>query len=189
MSSLRRGHADLLCIVPISTNDPRRESRGSFHTGVLEVGQEVFLASPAPSRFLTWNYPCRRSGGMENSSDLNCIYIICLIQELILPLCESLHIILFRPQDFLFRNCIQYVKQFWYRPSESLRNFRPSAPACAIQQNAPLDSNGHLLLAVGSCGHVTMYVHLLHGALASFQHRTCCPEIHGHPTSSHSSAG
>ena len=25
-SSLRRGHANLLCIVPISTDDPRRES-------------------------------------------------------------------------------------------------------------------------------------------------------------------
>ena len=28
MSSLRRGHANLLCIVPILTDDPRRESKG-----------------------------------------------------------------------------------------------------------------------------------------------------------------
>jgi hypothetical protein len=27
VSSLRRGHANLLCIVPILTDDPRRESR------------------------------------------------------------------------------------------------------------------------------------------------------------------
>ena len=37
MSSLRRGHANLLCIVPILTDDPRRESKctraafGSVH--------------------------------------------------------------------------------------------------------------------------------------------------------------
>ena len=29
VSSLRRGHANLLCIVPILTDDPRRESRKS----------------------------------------------------------------------------------------------------------------------------------------------------------------
>ena len=28
VSSLRRGHANLLCIVPILTDDPRRESTG-----------------------------------------------------------------------------------------------------------------------------------------------------------------
>ena len=30
VSSLRRGHANLLCIVPILTDDPRRESRSQF---------------------------------------------------------------------------------------------------------------------------------------------------------------
>ena len=35
VSSLRRGHANLLCIVPILTDDPRRESKGSFETHVL----------------------------------------------------------------------------------------------------------------------------------------------------------
>ena len=34
MSSLRRGHANLLCIVPILTDDPRRESRKS-HSSLL----------------------------------------------------------------------------------------------------------------------------------------------------------
>ena len=32
VSSLRRGHANLLCIVPILTDDPRRESEGSLAT-------------------------------------------------------------------------------------------------------------------------------------------------------------
>ena len=31
VSSLRRGHANLLCIVPILTDDPRRESTGGVH--------------------------------------------------------------------------------------------------------------------------------------------------------------
>ena len=35
VSSLRRGHANLLCIVPILTDDPRRESKGRFETHVL----------------------------------------------------------------------------------------------------------------------------------------------------------
>ena len=30
VSSLRRGHANLLCIVPILTDDPRRESKRRF---------------------------------------------------------------------------------------------------------------------------------------------------------------
>ena len=39
VSSLRRGHANLLCIVPILTDDPRRESRGTQldHTPVAAV--------------------------------------------------------------------------------------------------------------------------------------------------------
>jgi len=31
VSSLRRGHANLLCIVPILTDDPRRESETKLH--------------------------------------------------------------------------------------------------------------------------------------------------------------
>ena len=33
VSSLRRGHANLLCIVPILTDDPRRESKRLIRTG------------------------------------------------------------------------------------------------------------------------------------------------------------
>ena len=33
VSSLRRGHANLLCIVPILTDDPRRESNNLYLTG------------------------------------------------------------------------------------------------------------------------------------------------------------
>ena len=37
MSSLRRGHANLLCIVPILTDDPRRESNN--HKGLGQFGK------------------------------------------------------------------------------------------------------------------------------------------------------
>ena len=36
VSSLRRGHANLLCIVPILTDDPRRESKGKGWDAVNE---------------------------------------------------------------------------------------------------------------------------------------------------------
>ena len=36
VSSLRRGHANLLCIVPILTDDPRRESEYIFKFDVLD---------------------------------------------------------------------------------------------------------------------------------------------------------
>ena len=35
VSSLRRGHASLLCIVPMLTDDPRRESKGPEPSGRL----------------------------------------------------------------------------------------------------------------------------------------------------------
>ena len=35
MSSLRRGHANLLCIVPSSTDDPRRESNARTYASTL----------------------------------------------------------------------------------------------------------------------------------------------------------
>ena len=44
VSSLRRGHANLLCIVPILTDDPRRESGkvlGMFHKCQSNVDQNV----------------------------------------------------------------------------------------------------------------------------------------------------
>ena len=36
VSSLRRGHANLLCIVPILTDDPRRESGDKAHQGCYD---------------------------------------------------------------------------------------------------------------------------------------------------------
>jgi len=36
VSSLRRGHANLLCIVPILTDDPRRESKKHEVTSVSQ---------------------------------------------------------------------------------------------------------------------------------------------------------
>ena len=43
VSSLRRGHANLLCIVPILTDDPRRESNN--HICSAPTGVQLFLTS------------------------------------------------------------------------------------------------------------------------------------------------
>ena len=40
VSSLRRGHANLLCIVPILTDDPRRESENGLTTCFPTPGTE-----------------------------------------------------------------------------------------------------------------------------------------------------
>ena len=37
VSSLRRGHANLLCIVQMLTDDPRRESSQILHTKILSI--------------------------------------------------------------------------------------------------------------------------------------------------------
>ena len=47
VSSLRRGHANLLCIVPILTDDPRRESKVQ---GVLQVQRVGNLEAMAKYR-------------------------------------------------------------------------------------------------------------------------------------------
>merc|ERR1719433_224933 len=52
VSSLRRGHANLLCIVPILTDDPRRE----------------VLILPLPQISTVWrcqNSPCHSTDGMQ----------------------------------------------------------------------------------------------------------------------------
>ena len=41
MSSLRRGHANLLCIVPILTDDPRRESESTEHKSRWTTGTQL----------------------------------------------------------------------------------------------------------------------------------------------------
>ena len=56
VSSLRRGHANLLCIVPILTDDPRRESNVEEARLTLDCGDRVFAcvpgdAEPASSDF------------------------------------------------------------------------------------------------------------------------------------------
>jgi hypothetical protein len=38
VSSLRRGHANLLCIVPILTDDPRRESNSPVARKCISLG-------------------------------------------------------------------------------------------------------------------------------------------------------
>ena len=47
VSSLRRGHANLLCIVPSLTDDPRRESKGKGWDAVNENSLiiSVFLSA------------------------------------------------------------------------------------------------------------------------------------------------
>jgi hypothetical protein len=41
VSSLRRGHANLLCIVPILTDDPRRESKQTFSKDRRQANQNT----------------------------------------------------------------------------------------------------------------------------------------------------
>jgi len=48
VSSLRRGHANLLCIVPILTDDPRRESNN--HTFSALTGVQQYLTSSGVAR-------------------------------------------------------------------------------------------------------------------------------------------
>ena len=56
VSSLRRGHANLLCIVPILTDDPRRESNYTKITVCLRLSVEV--AKLAPRRHVAAVCPC-----------------------------------------------------------------------------------------------------------------------------------
>ena len=57
VSSLRRGHANLLCIVPILTDDPRRESNGML--GPLLRGRllEDLQAVPVDTLSAAHKYP------------------------------------------------------------------------------------------------------------------------------------
>src|SRR6056300_326773 len=62
VSSLRRGHANLFCIVPILTDDPRRESNVMAHRHArivfLDKKQQdakCSLARPAASEYLLSN--------------------------------------------------------------------------------------------------------------------------------------
>jgi len=47
VSSLRRGHANLLCIVPILTDDPRRESNDACNTRWAQKVPAFFVLSSA----------------------------------------------------------------------------------------------------------------------------------------------
>ena len=56
VSSLRRGHANLLCIVPILTDDPRRES----------IWQQ-FAAQHGEARHVSSCYPCYPCGNVSDT--------------------------------------------------------------------------------------------------------------------------
>ena len=69
VSSLRRGHANLLCIVPILTDDPRRESEMKCSrkdvtgevSGKVLLGKEEFQSmkfSPCPAQ--SWRHQMSR---------------------------------------------------------------------------------------------------------------------------------
>ena len=66
VSSLRRGHANLLCIVPILTDDPRRESTGQDSRNnrpqpkVQEGPHHSFLAALTMEALATWHLVLRR---------------------------------------------------------------------------------------------------------------------------------
>ena len=59
VSSLRRGHANLLCIVPILTDDPRRESAAALYHIMLEynmlLNRQQTRASTHPPTLGPWS--------------------------------------------------------------------------------------------------------------------------------------
>ena len=69
VSSLRRGHANLLCIVPIVTDDPRRESRRELSLALKRLGAwarprrraRALSFAPAP----TWRRLCAGAGAPD----------------------------------------------------------------------------------------------------------------------------
>lgn len=52
VSSLRRGHANLLCIVPILSDDPRRESKRCLQNRGLGIGKHMVHTSILPTKTL-----------------------------------------------------------------------------------------------------------------------------------------
>ena len=58
VSSLRRGHANLLCIVPILTDDPRRESENTEHKSRWTTGTQLRKTQSQPKlRRLPGSFP------------------------------------------------------------------------------------------------------------------------------------
>ena len=52
VSSLRRGHANLLCIIPILSDDPRRESKRCLQNRGLGIGKHMVHTSILPTKTL-----------------------------------------------------------------------------------------------------------------------------------------
>ena len=67
---MRRGHANLLCIVPILTDDPRRESNSIKITVCIWL--RVKLAKLAPHRHVAAVCPCAAQCGMSVCTCLCC---------------------------------------------------------------------------------------------------------------------
>ena len=62
VSSLRRGHANILCIVPIVTDDPRRESQGNIpvRTSRFEHIAKLLARRRLGTRWAKYPFsPCR----------------------------------------------------------------------------------------------------------------------------------
>jgi hypothetical protein len=58
VSSLRRGHANLLCIVPILTDDPRRESEHSLPGCLLAACSASQKGLPGRVRSVPYTHSC-----------------------------------------------------------------------------------------------------------------------------------
>ena len=81
VSSLRRGHANLLCIVPILTDDPRRESAsmrpriGARRNKYFFITARDILAVTPPLQLLGTQLPlwaaCAERGGVAFAWDLH----------------------------------------------------------------------------------------------------------------------
>jgi hypothetical protein len=68
VSSLRRGHANLLCIVPILTDDPRRESSASC-LGMPNHHSPCNIHTQCATWRIAWGCPLARGGSEGTSAD------------------------------------------------------------------------------------------------------------------------
>ena len=73
VSSLRRGHANLLCIVPILTDDPRRESKNAMSlANAIQIQENLVALLPLglPGRPIEAGLPASAAGsGLHSKSN------------------------------------------------------------------------------------------------------------------------
>ena len=99
VSSLRRGHANLLCIVPILTDDPRRESIKSYTMIILicDLTKHIMFMLISPNNTHTNNNIHNDDMAMLISNLLLSIAIIIIISNIDIICCLA-----FSPKSYCF---------------------------------------------------------------------------------------